>query len=168
MRTITFGLALALVGAVTLAPVAAAGRQNGVISGSAAAEAKQPYTQYIVRARDTTNNTITQTTTLDAQAQFALNGLVAGTFVVELVKGASPTGQGGTVVCHAGPFTLQDSGSQINDLMIKKGANVSCKRPMAAYLLLAGAGIAALGAGETAATGGPTVTPTVNSLSASQ
>jgi hypothetical protein len=38
---------------------------------------------------------------------------------------------------------------------------------MAAYLLLAGAGIAALGAGETA-TGGPTVTPTVNPLSASQ
>jgi hypothetical protein len=157
MRTITFGLALAIAGGLALAPVAAAGRQNGVISGTAAAEAKQPYSQYVIRARDVSNNTIPQATSLDANGQFALNGLTAGTFMVELVKGAQPNGQGGKVVCSAGPFTLQDSAAQINDLMIKKGANVSCNRPMAAYIVLAAAAAAGLAAGI-AATGGPVST----------
>ena len=49
--------------------------------------------------------------------------------MIELVKGATPSGQGGKVVCTAGPFTLQDSASQVNDLMIKKGANVHCNKP---------------------------------------
>jgi hypothetical protein len=158
MRTITFGLALALAGGLALAPVAAAGRQNGVISGSAAAEAKQPYSQYVVRARDVSNNTVPTQTNLDANGQFALNGLTAGTFVIELVK--VKQGQGpneGKVVCAAGPFTLQDSASQINDLMIKKGANVACNRPEAALILLAGAAAAGVGAGL-AGTGGPVST----------
>jgi hypothetical protein len=54
-----------------LSPLAAAGRQNGIISGSAAAEAKQPYTKYVIRAVDTSNNQIAQATTLDAQGKFA-------------------------------------------------------------------------------------------------
>jgi hypothetical protein len=160
MRTITFGLALALVGGLALAPVAAAGRQNGVISGSAAGEAKQPYSQYIIRARDVSNNTIPAQTTLDANAQFALNGLTAGSFVIELVK--VKTGQAaneGTVVCHAGPFTLQDSSAQIADLMIKKGANVSCNRPQAAYILLAGAAAVGAAAGLAGSTVPPVVAP---------
>jgi hypothetical protein len=159
MRTITFGLALALVGGIALAPVAAAGRQNGVIAGSAAAEAKQPYNQYIMRARDVSNNAIPAKTTLDASGQFALNGLTAGTFMVELVKGADPTGTGGHVVCQAGPFTLQDAASQITDLMIKKGANVSCNRPQAAYVLLAGAAALGVAAGTAGSTTPPTVAP---------
>lgn len=157
MRTITFGLAIALVGGLMLAPLSAAGRQNGVISGSAAAEAKQPYSQYVIRARDVTNNTITQTTTLDASGQFALNGLAAGTFMVELVKGATPTGQGGKVICTAGPFTLQDANSTIGDMMMKKGANVHCNRPIAAIILLAAAAAAGIAAGI-AAGGGPVST----------
>ena len=60
-------------------------------------------------ARDVTTNNIAQTTTLDANGDFALNGMMAGTYMVELVKGAAPNGQGGKVVCTAGPFTLQDS-----------------------------------------------------------
>lgn len=166
MRTITFGLALALVGGLALAPVAAAGRQNGVISGSAAAEAKQPYSQYVIRARDVSNNTYSAQTTLDASGQFALNGLAAGTFMIELVKVKANAGPNeGKVVCTAGPFTLQDSSAQISDLMIKKGANVACNRPQAAYILLAGAaalGVAAGSAGSTTPpTAAPVVTPTV-------
>jgi hypothetical protein len=157
MRTITFGLALALVGGLLLAPLSAAGRQNGVISGSAAAEAKQPYSQYIIRARDVSSNTIAQTTTMDANGEFALNGLAAGTFMVELVKGAAPNGQGGKIICTAGPFTLQDANTQMNDLMIKKGANVHCNRPVAAYWLLAAAAAAGIAAGV-AAGGGPVST----------
>jgi hypothetical protein len=147
MRTITAGLALAIIGGVMLAPLAAAGRQNGIISGSAAAEAKQPYSQYVIRAVDTSNNQIVQATTLDAEAKFAVNGLSAGTFMIELVKGATPNGQGGKVVCTAGPFTLQDGSAQVADLMIKKGANVVCNRPMAAYYLLGAAALAGVAAG---------------------
>jgi hypothetical protein len=160
MRTITFGLALALVGGIALAPVAAAGRQNGVIAGSAAAEAKQPYSQYVMRARDVSNNSYPAQTTLDASGQFALNGLTAGTFVVELVKVKSGQGPNeGKVVCTAGPFTLQDGSAQIADLMIKKGANVSCNRPQAAYILLAGAAAAGVAAGVAGSTVPPTVAP---------
>jgi hypothetical protein len=156
MRTLTFGFALALVGALTLAPLSAAGRrQDGVIAGNAAAEAKQPYSKYIMRALDVSNNNIVATTTLDASAEFALNGLSAGTYMVQLVKGAAPDGQGGKIVCQAGPFTLSDTGSQINDLMIEKGANIHCNRPMAAYYLLGAAAAAGIAAGVAA--GGGTV-----------
>ena len=162
MRTVKAGLALALVGSMLLAPLGAAGRQDGVISGSAVAEAKQPYTQYIIRARDVSNNQIAQTTTLDANAQFALNGLAVGSFMVELVKGAAPNGQGGKVVCSAGPFTLQDSTSQVSDLMIKKGANVQCNRPIAAaWWLLGAAAAAGVTAGVVAGDDAVAVTPGV-------
>lgn len=147
MRTLKAGLALALVGGVLLAPLGAAGRQDGVISGSAAAEARQPYNQYIMRARDVSNNQIVQTTTLDANAEFALSGLSPGSFIIELVKGAAPNGDGGKIICTAGPFTLQDSTSQVNDFMVKKGANVRCNRPVAAWWLLGAAAAAGVTAG---------------------
>lgn len=149
MRTIKAGLALAVAGSMVLSPLAAAGRQNGIISGSAAAEAKQPYDKYMVRAVDTSNNTIAQATTLDAQGKFAVNGLTAGSFLIELVKGATPGGQGGKVVCTAGPFTLQDGAAQV-DLMIKKGANIHCNKPISSLWLLAAAGAAGVTAGVVA------------------
>lgn len=147
MRTLKAGVAAALVGSMLMAPLAAAGRQNGVISGSAAAEAKQPYTDYIIRARDVSSNTIAQHTTLDNNAEFAVNGLTPGTYLIELVRNAAPNGQGGKVVCTAGPFTLQDATSQVADLMIERGANVQCRRPVAAWWLLGAAAAAGIGAG---------------------
>jgi hypothetical protein len=161
MRTLTSGLALALLGGLLIAPLAAEGRrQDGVISGSAAAEAKQPYSQYIIRGRDVTTNNIAQTTTLDANGEFALNSMMAGTYMVELVKGAAPNGQGGKIVCTAGPFTLQESTTQVNDLMIKRGANVHCNRPVAAYYLIGSAAAAGVAAGL-AAGGSPDTSPVV-------
>ncbi len=159
MRTIKAGLALAIIGSMMFAPLAAAGRQNGIISGSAAAEAKQPYNKYVIRARDMSNNEVAQQTTLDAEGKFAVSGLAAGTFMIELVKGATPNGQGGKVVCTAGPFTLQDSASQVADLMIKKGANVHCNRPVAAYLLLGAAAAAGVTAGIVAGGDAPAPAP---------
>ena len=86
--------------------------------------------------------------------------------MVELVKGATPNGQGGHVVCSAGPFSLQDAASQINDLMMKKGANVHCNRPVAAYYLLAAASAAGVTAGIVAAGGGtPADAPAAGGLS---
>jgi hypothetical protein len=146
MRTLKAGFALALVGSFLLAPLSAATRQDGVISGSAAAEVKKPYDPYIVRARDVTTNTISQKTTLDANAEFAINGLNPGTFLVELVKDAQPNGDGGKIICTAGPFTLQENASQL-DLMIKKDANIRCNRPVAAWWLLGAAAAAGITAG---------------------
>jgi hypothetical protein len=147
MRTLKAGLALALLGSFLLAPLSAAVRQDGVISGSAAAEVKKPYDPYTIRARDVSTNTIAQKTTLDANAEFAVNGLMPGTFLIELVKNAQPNGEGGKIICTAGPFTLQDGTSQLNDLMIKKGANVHCNRPVAAWWLLGAAAAAGVSAG---------------------
>ena len=159
MRTLKAGLALALLGtgldsrsvlflgSFLLAPLSAAVRQDGVISGSAAAEVKKPYDPYTVRARDVSTNTIAQKTTLDANAEFAVNGLMPGTFLIELVKNAQPNGEGGKIICTAGPFTLQDGTSQLNDLMIKKGANVHCNRPVSAWWLLGAAAAAGVSAG---------------------
>ena len=86
MRTLKAGIALALVSSFLLAPLSAATRQDGVISGSASAEVKKPYDPYTVRARDVSTNTFAQKTTLDANAEFAVNGLTPGTFLIELVK----------------------------------------------------------------------------------
>ncbi len=147
MRTLKAGVAVAIVGSMLMGPLAAAGRQNGVISGSARAEVKEPYTDYIVRARDVQANQIVQHTTLDANADFAINSLNPGTYLVELVKKAAPNGQGGKVICTAGPFTLQESTSQINELMIERGANIQCRRPVAAWWLLGAAAAAGVGAG---------------------
>ena len=148
MRTLKAGLALAIAGSVLLAPLAAAGRlQDGIISGSAKAEAKQPYNKYVVRSRDVSNNQITQTTTLDANGEFALNSLAAGSFIVELVKDASANGQGGKVVCQEGPFTLQTSAAAGGDTMTIKGVNIVCNKPVAAYVLLGVAAAAGLTAG---------------------
>ena len=148
MRTIKAGLALAIVGGVLLAPLGAAGRrQDGIISGSANAEAKQPYNKYVVRARDVSNNQIAQTTTLDANAQFALNGLTAGSFIVELVKDSSANGQGGKVVCQEGPFTLQTGAAAASDTMVIKGVDIVCNKPVAAYWLLGAAAAAGIAAG---------------------
>ena len=146
MRTLKAGFALALMGSFLLAPLSAAARQDGVISGSAAAEVKKPYDPYTVRARDVSTNTIAQKTTLDANAEFAVNGLNPGTFLIELVKNAQPNGEGGKIICTAGPFTLQENASQL-DLMIKKDANIRCNRPVAAWWLLGAAAAAGVTAG---------------------
>lgn len=146
MRTLKAGLMVALVGSM-LVPLAAAARQDGLIAGSAAAEVKEPYSQYVVRARDVNANTIASVTTLDSEAKFALTGLTPGTFLVELVKGAAPNGQGGKVICTAGPYTLTEQSQQMNDLMIERGANIRCNRPVAAWWLLGAAAAAGITAG---------------------
>lgn len=150
MRTLKAGLTLAIIGSVMLAPLTAAGRrQDGIISGSAAAEVKQQdYKKHIVRSRDVSNNEITQTTTLDANGQFALNGLAAGSFIVELVKDASANGRGGKVVCQEGPYTLQAGAAA--DMMMVKGVDIVCNRPVAAYWLLGAAALAGITAGVVA------------------
>jgi len=82
-----------------------------------------------------------------------LNGLTAGSFIVELVRDAAPSGQGGKVVCQEGPFTLQTGAAAAADTMIIKGVDIVCNRPVAAYWLLGAAALIGITAGIAA--GGP-------------
>jgi hypothetical protein len=135
MRNLKAGVAIALVGGMLVAPVAAAGQGGGFLAGTAKAEAKQPYTNFSVRARSAADGTIAATAILDAQGQFKLDGLTAGKFVVELTK----TGQN-KVICSEGPFDIAaDAG--------KAGIDIKCNQPAAAYLLLAAAAAAGVTAG---------------------
>jgi len=109
MRSFKAGLVLALVGRVALDPLHAAELGKGFLAGDARAEAKQPYSDYAVRARNVADGTVAATTVLDAQGNFKLDGLSAGKMMVELTK----VGQN-KVICSEGPFDLKSGpdGSQ--------------------------------------------------------
>src|SRR5262245_61100742 len=77
-----------------------AGQQNGTISGTAKNEAKKPFGDYSVRARNAQNGQVAETTPLDANASFSLSGLAPASYLVELLN------QKGKVVCTEGPFSL--------------------------------------------------------------
>jgi hypothetical protein len=139
MRNVRAGLALALAASLALGPVSAAGQGNGFLAGDAKAEAKQPYTNYSVRARSTTDGTIQSTVILDAQGNFQLDGLAPGKFVIELTK----TGQN-KVICSEGPFELTSAA------ISKSGIHVACNQPVAAWLLIAAAAAAGVTAGVVA------------------
>ena len=105
MRSFKAGLALALAASVVLGPLQtlqAAGPGKGFLSGEARAEAKRPYSDYAVRARNVADGTIAATTVLDTQGNFKLDGLPAGKMMVELTK----VGQN-KVICSEGPFDLK-------------------------------------------------------------
>ena len=63
MRNLKAGMALALAGSLCLSPLqlAAAGQNKGFLSGQATAEAKKPYPDYAVRARNVTTGAIEAT-----------------------------------------------------------------------------------------------------------
>jgi hypothetical protein len=134
MRRLRAGLALALVGSLTLGPVSAAGGP-GLLAGTAEKKAEKPYTDYTVRARDVSAGTIASTTVLDSSAKFSLGSLVLANYLVELVD------KGGKVVCTEGPFQLSQAAAQ------KTNVNIDCGVPPAGWLLVAAAAAAGLTAG---------------------
>ena len=167
MRSLKAGLVLALVGNVALGPLQAAGPGMGFLSGEAKAEAKQPYTDYAVRARNVADGTIAATTVLDSQGKFMLDGLPAGKMMVELTK----VGQN-KVICSEGPFELK-SAADATQRFGKDKIGVVCNTPAAAWLLVgaaAAAGITAgmVAAGSTGSTPGVVVTPTGGPASPTQ
>ncbi len=156
MRSLKAGLVLALVGSVALGPIHAAGQGRGFLSGDARAEAKQPYSDYAVRARNLADGTVAATTVLDAQGNFKLDGLSSGKLMVELTK----VGQN-KVICSAGPYELKSStdASQPfgkDDIAFGKDKiGIVCNNaPVGAWLLVAAAAAAGITAGVVAA-GGP-------------
>jgi len=140
MRTMKAGVAMAVIGGMLLAPLPlnAAGRQDagpGVLGGTAKNEAKQPYTDYTVRARDVAQGTIAATVPLDNEAKFSLAGLTTTNFLVELVN------KNGKVVCTEGPYLLTQAAPHRTDV------NIACGVPPAAWLLLGAAAAAGVTVG---------------------
>ncbi len=104
------------------------GAQTGQISGDARSEARRGhYGEYKVQARDADTGLVMATGDLDpSNADFELTGLVAGSFVVELLD------NDGDVVCTEGPFQLSVG-------MSETGVGINCTEPWAWWLLAAGA-----------------------------
>jgi hypothetical protein len=107
---------------------------NGVISGRADDEANQPYADYSVQLRDAATGQVVSTVPLNAQGQFAFEGVgLTRRLLVELFN----TRQN-EVVCTEGPFVLSTGVTSKTDV------NIDCgKTPAALWLLAAGAGTAA-------------------------
>ena len=136
MRRLRAGLAVALVGSLALGPVHLAAQGGpGLLGGTAKHKAKQPYTDYTVRARDVAQGTIAGTIVLDTGANFSLPSLALANYLVELVD------KKGKVVCTEGPFNLTQAAAQ------KTNVNIDCGVPPTAWLLVAGAAAAGITAG---------------------
>ena len=106
---------------------------SGVISGTAAREAKPPYEQFRVQLRSVTTGAVVSTQALSPTATFSIPSVPLGSpHVVELVNIAS-----NSIVCTEGPFTL--STGQPSRL----GVVISCNS-RAEWLLLAAAGLPAI------------------------
>ncbi len=116
--------------------MAQAPQQSGLISGTAKDEAKKPYTDYSVRARDVQQGQIASTTPLDTEGAFSLGNLANMRYVVELMN------KDGKVVCTEGPYDLASLPNQM-----KAGVVIDCNKVPAAWWLLGAAGAAGVTAG---------------------
>lgn len=112
----------------------AATAQSTTLAGTAKDEAKKPFTEYTVRARDVKAGTIGGSTPLDVQGNFSLIGLTSQNYVVELLN------KDGKVVCTEGPFDLAKQ-------PIKSDVVVDCGGIPAAWWLVGAAAAAGITAG---------------------
>lgn len=131
-QTVAFGLAVAFAGGMILQPVLRA-QDPGSIAGTAKKEARKPFTDYTVRARNVAQGSIAATVKLDTEGNFTMSGINPANYLVELLDAK------GKVVCTEGPFDLSKQPS-------KTGVNIECGKP-AAWWLLAAAGAAGITAG---------------------
>ena len=115
--------------------------QSTTLAGTAKDEAKKPFTEYTVRARDVKAGTIGGSTPLDVQGNFSLLGLSTQNYLVELLN------KDGKVVCTEGPFDLSKQA-------IKSDVVVDCGGIPAIWWLAGAAAAAGITAGVIAA-GGP-------------
>jgi hypothetical protein len=134
-RTVAFGLAMAFATGMIMQPALMAGGPQGAgaISGSADKQAKKPYADYTVRARNVQMGNIGASTPLDSEGKFALANIDPANYLVELLD------KKGKVVCTEGPFDLSKS-------PVKGNVVVDCGNP-AAWWLLAAASAAGITAG---------------------
>ncbi|MEO6213928.1 MAG: hypothetical protein ABIP65_09910 [Vicinamibacterales bacterium] len=105
----------------------------GSISGTADKQAKKPYADYSVRARNVQMGNIGASMPLDTEGKFALVNIDPAKYLVELLD------KNGKVVCTEGPFDLSRQA-------LKANVTIDCGNP-AAWWLLAAAGAAGITAG---------------------
>lgn len=131
-------LAMAVAVAASATPTAVfAQQQSTSLAGTAKDEAKKPYTDYSVRARDVQAGSIAATIALDGQGNFSMTGLSTQRYLVELVN------KEGKVVCTEGPFNLAQT-------PIKSDVVVDCGKVPAAWWLVGAAAAAGITAGVVA------------------
>ena len=134
-QTVALTLAVAFATGMSTQPVLRAGaaQDPGSITGTAKNEAKKPFPDYSVRAREVKQGVIAATVQLDPQGNFTLAGVDPANYLVELLNSK------GKVVCTEGPFDLTKQ-------PIRKDVKIDCGNP-AAWWLLAAAGLAGITAG---------------------
>jgi len=128
-------IALAATLASSAVPASVFAQQSTTLAGTAKDEAKKPYTNYSVRARDVAAGTQSPAQPLDASGNFSLTGLTSANYLIELLN------KGGKVVCTQGPFDLTQN-------PVKSDVVIDCnnkKVPAVVWLLgaAAAAGITA-------------------------
>lgn len=111
---------------------------NVALSGTAKNEARKPYPEYSVRAREIQRGQVAGMASLDKEGNFTLLNMPSTHYIVELLNPL------GNVVCSAGPFDMTQQTAK-NDLVI------DCDRLPASWLLLAGAAAANIATGIAAA-----------------
>jgi hypothetical protein len=134
-RFVAIALAFTLVS--TAVPTSLLAQQSTSLAGTAKDEAKKPFNDYTVRARDVNAGTQTPAQPLDAQGNFSLTGLTAANYLVELLN------KNGKVVCTEGPFDLSKQA-------IKSDVVIDCNKVPAAWWLVAAAAAAGVTAGVVA------------------
>src|SRR5262245_24174805 len=95
--------AIATAFALASATALLAGQQTATIAGTAKDEAKKPYTDYSVRARDVATGMISGNVPLNNDGNFSLPDLSSAKYVVELVEHKNNKDK---VICTEGPFDL--------------------------------------------------------------
>jgi hypothetical protein len=137
-----FAIALALVLASGSAPTLLAQGQYSraaTIAGTAKDEAKKPYEEYTVQARDG-QGAVGATTKLNSEGNFVLPNLMAARYHVELLN------KDGKLICTEGPF-------DITPQTLKNDVVINCGKKLVPIILLTGAGVAGITAGILAAKG---------------
>lgn len=113
--------------------------QSATIGGTAKDEAKKPFAESSVRARNV-DGSIAGSIALDQDGNFSLPNLPSAKYVIELLN------KNGKVVCTEGPFDMTQT-------PLKSDVVVDCNKVPAAWWLLGAAAAAGITAGIAA--GGP-------------
>jgi hypothetical protein len=137
-QAIATALALTVMAGSTPTTLMARGQGSGIVSGTAKDEAKKPFPEYTVQARNVgtgvTGTPIAGSIALDPSGNFTLTGLMPSKYVIELLN------KNGKIVCTEGPYDLTQQ-------LVKNDVVIDCKHVPVAWWLLAAAGAAAITAG---------------------
>jgi hypothetical protein len=137
-RMTAIAVALALANGAAQTALLAAGQQTATIAGTAKDEAKKPYADYSVRARDVATGMIAGNVTLNQDGNFSLPDLSSARYLIELVKKQNDNND--KIVCTEGPFDLTQQ-------MLKNDVVIDCGKVPAAWWLLGAAAAAGITAG---------------------